>query len=218
MRTTNETRTIRVMLVACLAVALLAAGCASHKFVRSQDEATRADLGQEIDDVASEVEQVQGDVERLEGDLEKQGERVEAVSGTAQEALDRAVAAGKLAEGKFLYETVLSDDAVRFGFDKAALSDEARQALDSFAAQLKERDEDVYIEIQGHTDSTGSESYNLLLGEQRAEATHRYLSLEHGFALHRMGMISYGEAAPIADNSTPEGRARNRRVALVVLK
>ena len=53
-------------------------------------------------------------------------------SKTAQEALDRAVAAGRLAEGKLLYETVLSDDKVKFGFDKAELSAEAKAALDAF--------------------------------------------------------------------------------------
>ena len=53
-------------------------------------------------------------------------------------------------------------------------------------------------------------------GQARAEAVRRYMS-QQGVALNRMATISYGEATPVADNTTPEGRAQNRRVAIVVL-
>ena len=150
--------------------------------------------------------------------IEGQDARIGEASGTAQEALERAMAAGKLAEGKFLYETVLSDDRVRFEFNRAELSPEAEMALDEFAAGVKAENANVFIEIQGHTDSTGPEDWNLRLGEMRAESVRRYLSQSHGMPLHRMSVISYGETAPIADNSTPEGRSRNRRVSLIVLQ
>ena len=132
--------------------------------------------------------------------------------------MDRAIAAGQLAEGQFLFETVLSDDKVRFGFDNTALGDTAQQALSILVEDLKTRDESVYIEIQGHTDSTGSEPYNLTLGERRSESVRRFLSSTGGVPLNRMAVISYGESAPIADNATSEGRAINRRVTLVVLR
>ncbi len=198
-----------------LVVALAATGCASQKFVRNQDEASRValseELSREIEGVADQVQVVEGEVDALEGE-------VEVLSATTREALERAVEAGKLAEGKFLYETVLSDDGVRFGFERASLSDDAREALDTFASGVKERNRNVYIEIQGHTDASGEENYNLLLGKERAESVRRYLSLEHQMPLHRMAIISYGETSPIADNTTREGRARNRRVSLVVLQ
>ena len=76
----------------------------------------------------------------------------------------------------------------------------------------------LVIEIQGHTDNIGSESYNLSLGYKRAEQVLEYFKTQHGFPLHRMNVNSYGEYKPIADNSTKEGRAQNRRVALVVMK
>ncbi len=216
----NNTERLRVLwvLVPALAVAVLATGCASHKFVRTQDEEGRVHLSKQIEGVANQVEAVEGDVEQLQGTVDEQGGEIESLSVTAREALERAVEAGKLAEGKFLYETVLSDDGVKFGFEQATLSDEARAALDAFATGLKDRDEDVYVEIQGHTDASGDEGYNLILGERRAESVRRYLSLEHQLALHRMAVISYGESAPLSDNSTREGRARNRRVSLVVLQ
>jgi outer membrane protein OmpA-like peptidoglycan-associated protein len=138
------------------------------------------------------------------------------VEGTAGEALARANAAHKLAEGKFLYEVVLSDDSVKFPTDQHALSPEAEQRLAELASRLKGENKNVYLEIQGYTDSTGTPEYNERLGEQRAEAVRRFLS-EQGVALNRMATISYGQDKPVAPNETTEGRAQNRRVAIVVL-
>ena len=98
------------------------------------------------------------------------------------------------------------------------MSVEALAALDDFAERAKEANLDVFVEIQGHTDSTGSEEYNRKLGLERAEAVRRYLNHGHGFALHRLSVISYGESEPAVDNDTRENRSRNRRVVLVVLK
>jgi outer membrane protein OmpA-like peptidoglycan-associated protein len=213
-----DSRWTHPAVVVATAVAMLAAGCASHKFVRKHDEETRAKVGQEIESVSGQVEDVQSDVVQLEGTVGEHGEKIAGLSRTSQEALDRAIAAGKLAEGKFLYETVLSDDKVQFGFEQAVLSEEATTELDRFAEQLAESNQNVYVEIQGHTDASGEEEYNLVLGERRAESVRRYLSLEHDIPLHRMATISYGERAPLAENSTREGRAQNRRVSLVVLQ
>ena len=138
------------------------------------------------------------------------------VEGTAGEALARANAAHKLAEGKFLYEVVLSDDSVKFPLDQHSLSPEAEQRLAELAQRLKGENKNVYLEIQGYTDSTGTPEYNERLGEQRAEAVRRYLS-QQGVALNRMATISYGQEQPVAPNDTREGRAQNRRVAIVVL-
>jgi len=138
------------------------------------------------------------------------------VEGTAGEALDRANAAHKLAEGKFLYEVVLSDDSVKFPTDKHALSPEAEQRLAELVQRLKGENRNVYLEIQGYTDSTGTPDYNDKLGEARAEAVRKYLS-QQGVALNRMATISYGQEQPVAPNETREGRAQNRRVAIIVL-
>ena len=143
-------------------------------------------------------------------------EQVAVVEGTAGEALQRANAAHKLAEGKFLYEVVLSDDSVKFPVDRYALSPEAEARLAELAQRLRAENRNVYLEIQGHTDATGDETYNEQLGEARAEAVRRYLA-KQGVALNRMATISYGEESPVAPNETPEGRSQNRRVAIVVL-
>jgi peptidoglycan-associated lipoprotein len=143
-------------------------------------------------------------------------QRVTTVEGTAGEALARANAAQKLAEGKFLYQVVLSDDSVKFPVDRHALSPEAEARLAEFAQRLKTENRNVYLEIQGHTDATGPSGYNDQLGEARAEAVRKYLA-KQGIALNRMATISYGEEVPVAPNEDPDGRAQNRRVAIVVL-
>jgi OOP family OmpA-OmpF porin len=73
------------------------------------------------------------------------------------------------------------------------------------------------VEIEGHTDSIGTEPYNLGLGKRRAESVKGYLVLRHQFDPQRMTALSYGESRPIADNKTDEGRALNRRVEFKVL-
>lgn len=138
------------------------------------------------------------------------------VEGTAGEALARANAAHKLAEGKFLYQVVLSDDSVKFPVNVHALSPEAQARLDELAERLKSENKNVYLEIQGFTDASGPADYNDRLGEARAEAVRRYLN-QNGVPLNRMATISYGEDQPVAPNDDAQGRAQNRRVAIVVL-
>jgi Outer membrane protein and related peptidoglycan-associated (lipo)proteins len=135
---------------------------------------------------------------------------------TSREAYERAEAAGKLAEGKFLYNVTLQDDGYKFKLNKYALSDEEKGKLMDFANKLKSDNRNVYIEIQGHTDATGTADYNMTLGEERAEAVRLFLN-EQGVALNRMNTISYGETAPVSDNKTKAGRAQNRRVNIVVM-
>jgi len=100
-----------------------------------------------------------------------------------------------------------------FGFDSAELSLAARGKLDEMAAQPS-ANRSALIEIEGHTDSAGSATYNQALGVRRAEAVMQYLSEQHQIPLDRMKITSFGEDAPAATNDTREGRALNRRVVI----
>lgn len=204
----SKRKTGSVLLVV---TSLLVAGCASKKYVKTETTTVEAQMGERMEGLESQVESNQTRIAEQETEI---GE----VSRTAQEALDRAIAAGQLAEGRFVFETVMTDEQVRFGLNQSDLSLEAQAALDAFAELIRTEGTSVFIEIQGHTDSQGAESHNLELGSERAESVWRYLNSKHGFPLHRMSVISYGESEPIASNDTTEGRAQNRRVALVVLK
>ena len=204
---------LNLAVTAVMITALAGWGCATKKYVAGEV----GEVSTRVDGVQTQVEDAQTKIKVHEGRISKNEQDTAVASKTAKEALDRAVAAGRLAEGKLLYETVLSDDKVKFGFDKAVLSDEAKAALDAFATQLKTENKNVYVEVQGHTDNVGGELYNEKLGQQRAEAVEEYLA-KQGIPLFRIESISYGESAPVADNKTREGRAQNRRVVLVVLQ
>ncbi len=190
----------KTMMVAAALVmgGLSVSGCATKGYVNKQVGA--------VDSRVSEHDNRLGQQQQQLGELDK----------TAKDALDRATAAGKLAEGKFQYALVLSDDSVKFPTNASALSPEAEQRLGEFADKLKTDNKNVYLEIQGHTDNKGSKPYNDELGEKRAEAVRKYLSM-HGVALNRMATISYGQDAPVAPNNTRDGRAQNRRVVVMVL-
>jgi peptidoglycan-associated lipoprotein len=187
--------------------------------------ATLAIAGKRLDGLESGLSESNQRITQAEGNLKQQDERLtlnEAadakVSALAQEALERAHAAHKLAEGKLLYETVLTEDVSSFGFEKARLNDASRQALAAFANKLKTENQNVFIEIQGHTDSSGPALANMMLSRQRAEQVRDYLHQEAGIPIHRLAVVAYGETRPIADNKTKAGRIQNRRVVLVVLK
>jgi len=205
-----------VVLVVVAGLALT--GCATKKFVNEQvaagDQVTAAKIGEVQTSVEANQKSI-SDLQAKDADLEKQ---IAALSETAKDALKRAQEAGVLAKGDFVFETILTDENVKFGFNKAELTPEGKAAIDAFAAKVKADNKNVYIEIQGHTDNVGSEKYNLKLGYDRAEAVMNYLQMQHGFPVHRMNVTSYGEYKPIADNATKEGRAQNRRVAVVVLE
>ena len=119
---------------------------------------------------------------------------------------------------QLLFEVVLSQEQGNFGFGQAVLPDAAKTEIDDLAQRLKDDNPgNVFIEIEGHTDSTGDPQVNERLGLERAEAVKRYLHESHEIPLHRMNVISYGEDKPIAPNDTQAGRAQNRRVVVRVL-
>jgi peptidoglycan-associated lipoprotein len=195
-----------VMILGALAAgAISLGGCATKGFVREQ-------VGAED----TKVQATQAQVNQQGTTLQTHEQRIGEIDKTSREALERAEAAGKLAEGKFLYSVVLSDDSVKFPRGGTELSDEAKTRLTDFAQKLKTDNRNVYLEIQGHTDSTGSKAGNIRLGEERADAVRRFLN-EQGIALNRMSTISYGGDSPVAPNKTRAGRAQNRRVVVVVL-
>lgn len=99
---------------------------------------------------------------------------------------------------------------INFDFDSAEIKPEFMQKIKDFAEFLK-RNKKYKAEIQGHTDSKGSEAYNLKLSERRAKAVYEAL-IKLGVDKSRLTYKGYGESMPIADNSTEEGRAKNRRV------
>lgn len=107
--------------------------------------------------------------------------------------------------------------AVTFRVNSAVLSPEAKQQLDDFAAKTSTA-KAYTIEVAGHTDSTGSEAKNFRLSRARAEAVVQYLAVNHKIPLRRfITPMGYGKTEAVADNTTPTGRAQNRRVEVKLL-
>lgn len=104
---------------------------------------------------------------------------------------------------------------VHFDFDRYNLRPDALKILDQAVTRLQ-ANPSLQITIEGHCDSIGTVEYNLALGERRANAARDYL-VSRGIAAARLRTVSYGEERPIADNSTAEGRAMNRRAHLAVI-
>jgi outer membrane protein OmpA-like peptidoglycan-associated protein len=114
-------------------------------------------------------------------------------------------------------ELLATHETVSFDSDSFALSPDAMRSLDRFAHQLRPAAHAVRVEAVGYADATGTDPHNLLLAERRATAVLHYLH-ERGVSLLRMSAVSYGPGMPQMANETPEGRAANRRVVIVVLR
>lgn len=107
------------------------------------------------------------------------------------------------------------DSGLLFDIDKSALRDTSKENLAKLAKILNKYP-DTNILIEGHTDSTGPEDYNLRLSKDRAEAVAFYLA-QLNVNSRRFSVMGYGEAQPIATNDTEEGRQQNRRVDLAIM-
>jgi outer membrane protein OmpA-like peptidoglycan-associated protein len=188
----------KIMAGAALIGIMVLGGCATEDYVKKN------------------VAVVQTQVTDVQTQQQAQGTRLDQLDQNTRDAMARAEAAGKLAEGKFLYSMVLSDDSVKFPLDSSKLSDEAQTRLADFVTKLTSDNKNVYVEIQGHTDATGADSANMRLGEARAEAVRLFMNRK-GVPLNRMSTISYGDTSPVAPNNTRVGRAQNRRVVLIVM-
>ncbi|MBI2186997.1 MAG: OmpA family protein [Acidobacteria bacterium] len=232
-------KTLLAGFIITLSVAV-APACATKGFVREEVGAVNT----KVDTLGGSVEQTQQRVGQTEQRIGQNEQRIGAVdqkaeaagksaadaraaAGTAQGAADKAQAAATSVGGrvdavqaevrKLIYEVTLSEDQGNFRLGSADLPDEARARLDAVVNDLKSKQQNIFIEIEGHTDNTGSAEYNEQLGLERAEAVKRYLYEQHQIPLHRMNVISFGEEKPVAPNNTRQGRAQNRRVVVKVL-
>jgi OOP family OmpA-OmpF porin len=101
-----------------------------------------------------------------------------------------------------------------FDFDKSELKPEGKKALDELIGKIKSVDLQLAIAV-GHTDSVGSEAYNLALSTRRAESVKSYM-VSQGLPANKITTVGKGESQPVASNDTAQGRAKNRRVDIEV--
>jgi OOP family OmpA-OmpF porin len=105
---------------------------------------------------------------------------------------------------------------VHFEFDKATLTAADRAQLDTVASRLKTEATTARLSVSGHTDSVGKDAYNQRLSEQRAKAVTDYLVSSGVPRASVVSVKGVGEAQPVADNNTADGRAMNRRTEILI--
>ena len=195
-----------------LIAVLAATGCATKKYVNTE----MAALDKKVEGVETSVEESQKRLKEHDEKLTSIGSLITqhdsqfvAVDGKIEEVK-------KMVQGNLIMKESLKSSDAKFKWDSADLSPEAKAILDKFVEQLIALNRGVWMEIQGHTDKTGEESWNQVLGKKRADAVMDYLYKTHHIPLHRMQTISFGSTMPVADNSQRDGRAQNRRVDILV--
>ena len=236
-RMNNEERSImRKSISAGLIIAMgvaVAPACATKGFVREEV----GDVNAKVDTLSGTVEQTQQRVGQNEARIGTVDQKAEAAgqaaagagaaAAEARSAADQAATAASAVNGRvdtvdammrrLVYSVTLSEDQGNFSFGGSELPAEAKARLDEVINQLKTNPQNVYFEIEGHTDSTGPAELNQRLGLERAESVKQYLYEQHQVPLHKMNVISYGEERPAGPNDTRDGRAQNRRVVVRVL-
>ena len=215
-------------LAAGLAVAGVS-GCATKNYVHTQTaplvehsdqlDAKTAANNQQIRDVDQRaqagVKQAQGAADNATQNAQNASKSAGDAQLSADNAVHRADSLDSVVKGLDNYKS-MADVSVTFGFDKAVLTKDDRDQLDTFAAQLGAA-KSYILEVTGGTDSTGPAQYNYELSQRRADAVVQYLASKYGVAAHRFYLIGIGKDQEVAPNTTAEGRKQNRRVEIQLL-
>lgn len=192
----------------------------------AMDEATRTAVA--LDKVRKELADENNKVGEQAKRLEQQKAELEARQRELEnEKNARALAEKKLADAMKSLEEIAKvkeeqrglvitlEGAVLFASGKTSLLPIAKDKLSKVAIVLQQQSDDKRIVVEGHTDSVGSDDANLKLSQGRADAVREFM-ISQGVKSERITAVGKGESTPIADNKSPEGRANNRRVEIVV--
>ena len=222
-------RTLNVLAVGAIVVGTTTA-CATKKFVRTEVDT----VGQRVETLSQSLESTQEATKQNQARITQVDAKADQVGIWAKEAQTAAATANSAVAAvdtklgskieaveastkRLVYEVVISEDQGQFKFGSAALPEPVQQRIDQMIADLKANPRGAFVEIEGHTDSSGDKLINQRIGEARAEAVKRYLYEAHQVPLHKMNVISWGEDKPVSPNNTRDGRAQNRRVVIRIL-
>ncbi len=208
---------------------LLSAGCATKNYVRTQttpliqhtnelEDQTAANHRnlQDVDTRATQgIQQAQTAATTADQKAVAAGQAANQAQQSAQEAMNHADTLESVVANLDTYHQVADTD-VHFAFDKATLTKQGKQNLDTFAAQLGNT-KSYILEITGGTDSTGDKQYNYQLSERRAETVAQYLAEKYNVPAHKFYLIGIGKDVEVASNNSASGRAKNRRVEIQLL-
>jgi outer membrane protein OmpA-like peptidoglycan-associated protein len=232
-------------LVAGLAL-LTASGCATKKHVRASIEPLEKRVEQLEGKAAQAEKSISGleegvsraderargadaragqaaqEATRANERAQRSGEQAEAASKAAANAMTAVDEKTKELDTRFDSRLqgledfdMTAEEVVQFGFGRSDLTDESKQMLDALAAKMTSLKRFV-VEVQGFTDQTGPDDFNVELSRRRAHVVVHYLTVQHKVPLHRIHLLGVGSDMPVADNKTSAGRKQNRRVEVKV--
>jgi len=224
------THKMHILNASILAVAVAAlSGCATKNYVKTQT-APLIDQTNELNDkTAANNRAIHDTDERAQSGITKAQGAADSATTNAQgaqkaagdaetaanDAVHRADSLASVVAGLDNYQPI-GNVSVTFGFDKATLTKDDKEQLDTFAGTLSTA-KSYIVEVTGGTDSTGNADYNYQLSQRRADAVVQYLASKYNIPAHRFYLIGIGKDKEVADNSTREGRAKNRRVDIRLL-
>lgn len=230
----NATKSKKLVALGLSPLLFLATGCvATRRFVRNTTAPLEARIGKvnnKVDQKTAQNAQAIRDLDRkTEAGIAQAQNSADQANQAAGQADQHAQAANQVAE-KGLSAANQAQNMVNnidnyqptqhttvlFRLNKSELTSADKQSLDEVVQTVSSLKHYV-IEVQGYTDKTGPKKYNLALSQQRADSVIRYLTLHHNIPLVRIYSLGYGEASPVAPNSTLKGREQNRRVDITVL-
>jgi outer membrane protein OmpA-like peptidoglycan-associated protein len=191
---------MRLQLLLLLAVigAFMIAGCASKGYVDEQIAALKGEVKGDIDDANAQTKTSADEIKKLQA-------MVAEVSEKADMALNEA-------KGFENYQ-VIWEGVVNFDFDSFELPQIAKDNLEGCGQKMVDHARSL-LEIAGHTDKTGAQKYNIMLGMKRAESVKKFMVDQYGIALYRMFTVSHGEDKPVAMPDEKDANQKNRRVVL----
>jgi len=188
-----------------------------------ENQAQLDKVRQQLNSQGDQLSQQAQDLKKKERELEARNKELQGEKSARIEAEKKAAAAmASLAEIARVKEeqrgmVITLDGAVLFASGKATLLPIAEQKLGQVAEVLQNQDDSKKIVVEGHTDSVGSDENNRRLSQDRADAVRAFL-VTKGVPSDRISSVGRGESTPIGDNKTPDGRAMNRRVEIIVGK
>jgi outer membrane protein OmpA-like peptidoglycan-associated protein len=222
-------RTSNGLLIAAAVALMGVTGCATKNYVKTQtapiidhtnqlDQKT-ADNNRALHDVddraTAGIKQAQSAADAAAQNAQNATQAAGAADTAANDAVHRADSLDSVVKGLDSYKA-MANVTVTFGFDKATLTKDDKDQLDTFAQQLGSA-KSYILEVTGGTDSTGSAAYNYDLSNRRADAVVQYLAAKYGVAAHRFYLIGIGKDKEVAPNTTADGRKQNRRVEVQLL-
>jgi outer membrane protein OmpA-like peptidoglycan-associated protein len=170
--------------------------------LRKQAEATAANSQQQLDSTRQNLASTRGQLAEAESR-----------AAAAMASLEQVARVKEESRGT----VITMDGSVLFVSGKAELLPIAQNKLNDVAKALNDVDESQKVVIEGHTDSNGDDAFNMTLSQQRADSVRAYL-VSRGVKPERITASGKGETQPLATNATPEGRANNRRVEIIIQK